>query len=94
MTKSDPIYAGNYTVERKTQNGSYVLVDVTGAFLPKEVPPSHIKIISQEIPSTKIDQLESFEVEAVLHRKGTQDSYLHRARWKEYNEDDETWRTS
>ena len=91
MAKSDPICAGSYTVKWKTQGDSYVLVDVTGAFLPKDVPPSHIKIICQEIPSTKIDQLGSFEVEAVLHHKGTQDNYLHRARWKGCNEEYETW---
>jgi transposase InsO family protein len=89
--KSDPLYVGNYTVKRKTQGGSYVLVDATGALLPRDVPPSHIKAISQETPSTKTDQPESFEVEAVLHHKGTPGNYLYRVRWKGYNEEDDTW---
>ncbi|EIE79421.1 hypothetical protein RO3G_04126 [Rhizopus delemar RA 99-880] len=49
VAKSDPLYVGNYTVKRKTQGGSYVLVDATGALLPRDVPPSQIKVISQEV---------------------------------------------
>ncbi|KAG0731748.1 hypothetical protein G6F33_013929 [Rhizopus arrhizus] len=37
VAKSDPLYVGNYTVKRKTQGGSYVLVDATGALLPRDV---------------------------------------------------------
>ncbi|ORE03893.1 hypothetical protein BCV72DRAFT_232377 [Rhizopus microsporus var. microsporus] len=50
IAKSDPLYVGNYTVKQKTQGGSYVLLDITGALLPRDAPLSHIKVIFQEIP--------------------------------------------
>ncbi|KAG1302497.1 hypothetical protein G6F64_010873 [Rhizopus arrhizus] len=46
VAKSDPLYVGNYTVKRKTQGGSYVLVDAAGALLPRDVPPSLIQLPS------------------------------------------------
>ncbi|KAG1137525.1 hypothetical protein G6F38_011242 [Rhizopus arrhizus] len=58
VAKSDPLYVGNYTVKRKTQGGSYVLVDATGALLPRDVPPSQIKVISQEVSLSNTDQSE------------------------------------
>ncbi|EIE92710.1 hypothetical protein RO3G_17422 [Rhizopus delemar RA 99-880] len=73
VAKSDPLYVGNYTVKRKTQGGSYVLVDATGALLPRDVPPSQIKVISQEVSLSNTDQSESYDVEAVLHHKGSPD---------------------
>ncbi|KAG0809603.1 hypothetical protein G6F16_013572 [Rhizopus arrhizus] len=76
VAKSDPLYVGNYTVKRKTQGGSYVLVDATGALLPRDVPPSQIKVISQEVSLSNTDQSESYDVEAVLHHKGSPGNYL------------------
>ncbi|EIE80639.1 hypothetical protein RO3G_05344 [Rhizopus delemar RA 99-880] len=91
VAKSDPLYVGNYTVKRKTQGGSYVLVDATGALLPRDVPPSQIKVISQEVSLSNTDQSESYDVEAVLHHKGSPGNYLYKVRWKGYGEEDDTW---
>ncbi|KAG1372076.1 hypothetical protein G6F61_011368 [Rhizopus arrhizus] len=46
--KTDPLYIGNYTIVRTNQGGSYILVDSTGALLPRNITPSHIKVIPEE----------------------------------------------
>ncbi|EIE83264.1 hypothetical protein RO3G_07969 [Rhizopus delemar RA 99-880] len=33
--KTEPVYIGNYTIVKKNQGESYILVDITGAFLPR-----------------------------------------------------------
>ncbi|KAG1412531.1 hypothetical protein G6F58_007964 [Rhizopus delemar] len=83
-TKTDPLYIGNYTIVRKNQGGSYILVDGTGALLPRNIPPSHIKVISEE-------QSEVYDVEAVIDHKGTPGNWLYLVRWKGYDAKDDTW---
>jgi hypothetical protein len=50
--------------------------------------PSQIKVISQEVSLSNTDQSESYDVEAVLHHKGSPGNYLYKVRWKGYEEDD------
>ncbi|KAG1167100.1 hypothetical protein G6F36_012687 [Rhizopus arrhizus] len=84
ITKTDPFYIGNYTIVRKNQGGSYILVDGTGVLLPRNIPPSHIKVISEE-------QSEIYNVEAVVDHKGTPGSWLYLVSWKGYDAKDDTW---
>jgi hypothetical protein len=62
--KTDSLYIGYYTIVRKNQGWSYILVDGTDALLPRNISSSHIKVISEE-------QSEVYDVEAIIDHKGT-----------------------
>ncbi|KAG1168619.1 hypothetical protein G6F70_009027 [Rhizopus microsporus] len=86
--KLDPDYQGPYKVKRITQGGSYVLEDEMGELLPKNYPPSALKLISQdEVISTD----KFYQVEAILTHKKEKGKYLYKCRWKGYNKSDDTW---
>ncbi|KAG0163558.1 hypothetical protein DFQ30_011356 [Apophysomyces sp. BC1015] len=68
-SKTEPRYDGPFTVHGKTEGGSYVLVDTTGALLARNIPPSHIKMISQD---TVISADNVFEVQAIIDHDGEQ----------------------
>ncbi|KAJ8651867.1 hypothetical protein O0I10_012560 [Lichtheimia ornata] len=84
-----PEYEGPFTVVRKTKGGSYVLKDEMGDLLPIDVPPSQLKLISQDeiIPA---DQL--FEVESIIaHNKDDNGNMTYKVRWKGYTAEHDTW---
>lgn len=77
-----PDYDGPYTVVRKTKGGSYVLKDEQDQLLPIDIPPSQLKLISQD----EIAPVEDvYEVDAIVaHRQEPNGSYLYKVRWKGY----------
>ncbi|EIE77043.1 hypothetical protein RO3G_01747 [Rhizopus delemar RA 99-880] len=86
--KLDAPYEGPYKVKRITQVGSYVLEDEKGDLLPKNYPPSALKMISQDevISSNKF-----YQVEAILAHKKAKGKYIYKCRWKGYDESEDTW---
>ncbi|EIE85471.1 hypothetical protein RO3G_10181 [Rhizopus delemar RA 99-880] len=46
--KTSERYEGPYTIHGYTKNGSYILMDKTGALLPRNIPTSHIVLISSD----------------------------------------------
>ncbi|KAG1135847.1 hypothetical protein G6F38_012488 [Rhizopus arrhizus] len=60
------------------------MFDRTGALLPQNILPSHIKVISEE-------QSEAYDVEAVIDHKGAPSNWLYLVRWKGYDAKDDTW---
>ncbi|EIE78251.1 hypothetical protein RO3G_02955 [Rhizopus delemar RA 99-880] len=86
--KLDAPYEGPYKVKRITQGGSYVLEDEKGDLLPKNYPPSALKMISQDevISSNKF-----YQVEAILAHKKVKGKYIYKCRWKGYDESEDTW---
>ena len=46
--KLEPAYEGPYTVVQETRGGSYVLMDEQGILMPRDYPPSALKLISQD----------------------------------------------
>lgn len=87
-TKLDPDYHSPYKVKRITQGGSYVLEDEMGELLPKNYPPSALKLISQD---ELISTYKLYQVEAILTHKKEKGKYLYKCRWKGYSKSDDTW---
>ena len=77
-------HIGNYTIIRKNQRESYNLVNGIVAFLPRNIPSSHIKVISEE-------QSELYNIEVVIDHKGIPGNLLYMVRWKGYDAKDGTW---
>jgi len=79
-------YEDTYKVSRRTSNGTYVLQDATGSLLPRNTPPSHLKLISYTPPE---DQ-HSFEIDAVINHRGqTNRDRAYLIKWKHNHPD--TW---
>ena len=89
-SKTEPRYEGPFTVHgrRSGSSGPYVLTDETGALLSRDVPPSHIKLISQETHASGDD---FYEIQSIVDHKGRSGNYKYRVRWKGYNAKDDTW---
>ncbi|KAJ8651513.1 hypothetical protein O0I10_012926 [Lichtheimia ornata] len=87
-SKLAPAYEGPYTVLRKTQGGTYVLQDETGALMSRNYVPSELKLISQD-DVVPIDEL--YEVEAILNHRGQPGKRQYLVRWKGYGEDEDSW---
>lgn len=87
--KLHPEYEGPYTVVRKTKGGSYVLMDEQGELLPIDIPPSQLKLISQDeiIPADEVYEIDSI----IAHKKEPNGTYLYKVRWKGYTAEDDTW---
>lgn len=87
--KLHPEYEGPFTVVRKTKGGSYVLKDESGDLLPIDVPPSQLKLISQDdiVPADEL-----YEVEKIIaHQVNSDGKMTYKVRWKGYGPDDDTW---
>jgi hypothetical protein len=87
--KLHPEYEGPFIVVRKTKGGSYILKDETGDLLTNDIPPSQLKLISQdEIVSTD----KAYEVERIIaHNADVDGELLYKIRWKGYSPKDDTW---
>ncbi|KAG2194264.1 hypothetical protein INT47_009674 [Mucor saturninus] len=94
--KLEPAYQGPYTVVREKQGGSYVLMDEQGLLMPREYPPSQLKLISQDklVSLDEVQKIgkEYFTVRAIVaHRELSKGKYEYRVRWEGYEEKDDTW---
>ncbi|SAL94830.1 hypothetical protein, partial, partial [Absidia glauca] len=85
--KLAPIYDGPFTVMQKTQNGTYLLKDSTGALTPRNYVPSELKLISQD------EDLDGdiYEIQAIIDHRGTPGRREYKVRWKGYTAEDDQW---
>lgn len=90
-SKLAPVYEGPYIVVNKTENGNYILKDMTGALTSRNYTPSELKLISHDetIPTDEI-----YEVEAIINHRGTEQNREYKIRWKGYSAEDDTWEKS
>jgi transposase InsO family protein len=80
--KLDPRYAGPFTVVRRTQGGSYVLMDTAQNLAPRNYAPSQLKLISP--PETP------YILAVINHRDNPSRSYL--IRWSSHPGKPDEWR--
>ncbi|CEP08686.1 hypothetical protein, partial, partial [Parasitella parasitica] len=90
--KTDPNYEGPFYVHGVTRNGSYILTDRMNTFLARDVPTQQIKLISTN--NGNEDNSTVYEVQAIIKHRGTAPNYEYLVRWKNFNEDWDTWEPS
>ena len=86
--KLEPSYEGPYTIVRVTQGGAYVLQDQQGELMPKNYPPSALKLISQDEP---INPEDVYVVDGIVAHRKVKGKYEYKVRWKGYTSDHDTW---
>lgn len=95
QNKLDERYEGPYRIHNITTNGSYVLMDRTGALLSRDVPTHHIIYKKAANPkSVSVDEFcnERYEIQAVIDHAGSPGNYMYKVHWKGYDEENEhTW---
>lgn len=94
-SKTDPIYEGPFLVHGMSTHNSYILTDMQHNLLSRDVPTSHLKLIS--LPGNKSaeyinDQDEHYEVQAITQHRGEPGNYEYLIHWKGYDDpEDFTW---
>ncbi|CEP19913.1 hypothetical protein [Parasitella parasitica] len=82
--KTDPNYGGPYSVYGYTKNGSYILQSKSDAFLSRDVPKSHIKLISEDgIRPEEKNHVD--EVLSILKHRGEEPNHEYLVRWKGFD---------
>jgi transposase InsO family protein len=84
--KLDPRFEGPFKVVGKTRR-AYILQDNTGALLPRNFPPSAIKVISADIAPDS----PSHTVDTILDHRYTDRGYEYLVHWKGHSKDHDSW---
>ena len=102
-TKLDPVWAGPYTVVRKTSGQTYELRDQRGQLMPRAFPVSQLKYVADtpvRLMSGQGEPVpaggEQFEVEQILNHREVQSvggltNYQYLVRWTGYGAADDEW---
>jgi hypothetical protein len=84
--KLDPRYEGPFKVIGRS-GGAYTLQDNAGALLPRNFPPSALRLISAD----PVLNSPSFEVDAILDHRLTDSGYEYLVHWKGYSKEEDSW---
>lgn len=69
-SKLQPRWLGPYFIKNYTRNGSYVLADITGELLPRDVPTQHIRVVDySDNHATKGLHPKHYEVQAIVKHR-------------------------
>ena len=93
--KLDPVYEGPFRVVKRTLHNTYVLLDSTGMLLPKNIPPSKMKLVSlptnEEVGGQADDDAIDYEVERILDHRGAATRREYLIKWKDYPYSEKSW---
>jgi len=84
--KLDPRFEGPFKVIGKSGK-AYTLQDNSGALLPRNYPPSALKVISAD----PVLDSESYVVDVILNHRSATLGYEYLVRWKNYSKKHDTW---
>jgi hypothetical protein len=87
--KTDALWLGPYTVVRCNRGGAYTLQHQDGTILPRDVPPSQLKFLTDH-PSD-FDQADIYQINKVTNHRQKGNKYEYLVRWKNYNGDHDSW---
>lgn len=94
-SKLEPRWLGPYFIKNYTKHGSYVLADITGELLSRDVATQHIRVIDySDNHQTKNLKEQHYEVQAIVNHRNNKDTgktqYL--VNWVGYpDKNDNTW---
>jgi hypothetical protein len=86
-SKLDPLFIGPLTVVPCTRGGSYTLHGLGGSILPRDIPPSKLKVLQDlSIPTDN-----QFEIDAIINHRNQSQGLEFLICWKGYNPSHDTW---
>jgi hypothetical protein len=86
--KLDPLFVGPLTVVRCNKGEAYTLRSMDGSILPRDTPPSKLKVLSDLYNGA---DNEHYEVDAILNHRIVKGSYQYLVRWRGYDPSYDTW---
>jgi len=93
-SKLSPRWLGPYLIKNYTKNGSYVLADLTGELLSRDVATQHIRVIDfSDNHLTKGFKERHYEVQAIVNHRidKVTGEMFYRTNWVGYQKKDDTW---
>jgi hypothetical protein len=88
QNKFDPVYLGPYKIEKRMQNGNYLLSDSMGDILERLVPIDQLKVISRDPLPVDADN-DIYEVNRIIKHRDTNGVREYLIDWKGYTQ--RTW---
>ncbi|KAI8967856.1 hypothetical protein BDB01DRAFT_901207 [Pilobolus umbonatus] len=95
-SKMQERWLGPFIIKGYTSNGSYILEDLTGSLLSRDVPTQQIRLIQSGSKRTPKELKEKhYEVQAIVNHRGTPGNYEYYVYWVGYDDQKKynTWQT-
>ncbi len=87
--KTDALWLGPYTIVRCNRGGAYTLQHQDGTILPRDVPPSHLKFLTDHPKDYAGDDI--YQISKVLNHRKNGNKYEYLVRWHNYTGEHDSW---
>ncbi|KAI8357371.1 hypothetical protein EDC96DRAFT_515145 [Choanephora cucurbitarum] len=85
--KTEPRYIGPFTIKGWARSGAYILEDLTGALLSRDIPTHQINMIQAGDQRSQSDLAEKhYEVQAIVNHRGTGKDIKYYVHWRGYDD--------